>query len=73
MDPIALAEYLSGMKAAEMATKVQYAVAAKTLDVARGQGQAAIQLIEAAAEGFDSALVNANAGVDPARTLDVYA
>lgn len=56
-----------------MASKVQYAVAAKTLDAARGQGEAAVQLIQAAAEGFDSSLANANAGVDPARALDVYA
>ena len=56
-----------------MASKVQYAVAAKMLDAARGQGEAAVQLLQAAAEGSDSSLANANAGVDPARALDVYA
>jgi len=43
------------LNAAVALSKVQYAAAAKILDVADQQGQAAVELIEAAAEMMDQA------------------
>ena len=41
---------ISGMQSMQIRREVAYAVAAKTLDAARQQGAAAIQLLQAAAE-----------------------
>lgn len=73
MDPMELATALTGMKAAETMTKVQYAVAAKMLRIANDQGDSVAQLLQAAAEGFDEALAQVNAACDPSRMLDTYA
>ena len=57
-----------------MASQVQYAVAAKTMDMNRMQGAAAIQLIEAAAAGASQAgdaMVAAATGLGG--SLDVFA
>lgn len=61
------------MKSAQVATQVQYAVAAKMLKVANDQGANVAQLLQAAVEGFDQSLANANAAIDPSRMLDTYA
>jgi hypothetical protein len=73
MDPIDLASALTGLKAAETTSRVQYAVAAKMLKIANTQGEAVTQLLEAAAEGFDEALADAIRAVAPSRALDTYA
>ena len=61
------------MQQAKVASQVQYAVAAKTMDMNRMQGAAAIQLIEAAAAGASQAgdaMVAAATGLGG--SLDVF-
>jgi len=72
MDPVNLAMSLTNLKAAEMAMRVQYAVAAKVLRTANDQGDAMVKLIQSAAEGFEQAVAQVNAATDPIRMLDVY-
>jgi hypothetical protein len=45
----------TGMKQAQLASQVQYAVAAKTMDMERMQGAAAIQLLQSASAGAGTA------------------
>lgn len=62
----------SGMQQAKLATQVQYAVAAKSMDAQRMQGAAAIELLRAASstgKGGD-AMVAAATGLGG--TLDTY-
>ena len=73
MDPTTLAVSLTDLKSAELASKVQYALAAKMLQVANDQGAEVVKLIQSAAQGFDQALTNAHAATDPSQALDVYA
>ena len=55
-------------------SKVQYAVAAKVLDTADQQGQAAVELIEAAAEMMDQATADMlEAAEQLGASLDVMA
>ncbi|HUW82067.1 MAG TPA: hypothetical protein VMZ31_04625 [Phycisphaerae bacterium] len=55
-------------------SQVQYAVAAKILDVADQQGQAAVELIEAAAEMMDQATTDMlGAAEQLGASLDVMA
>ncbi len=72
MDPISLATSLTDLKSAELAMRVQYAVAAKILQASSDQGDAMVELIQSAAQGFEQAATQANAATDPSRTLDVY-
>jgi hypothetical protein len=53
---MSLIESISNFKAAETAAQVQYAVAAKALQTSKAQGQAMVQLIEAAAESMKQAI-----------------
>ncbi len=73
MDPVSLATSLTDLKAAQLASQVQYAVAAKVLGMANDQGAAMLKLVQAAAQGFEQAAAQANAATDPSRVLDVYA
>lgn len=73
MDPSSLAAAISNLKSAETATKIQYAVAAKALDVTGQQGSAMVELIQQASQGFEESLARANQGTDPTRLLDYYA
>lgn len=62
-----------GLKQAELASQVQFAVARKILDNGRMQGNAAVQLIEAATKGVNQAgdqLVAAATGLGG--SLDTY-
>ncbi len=64
LDPFAdklrmsLINSISNLQAAQTASQVQYAVAAKALQTTRAQGEAAVQLIQSAAEGMNQALEN---------------
>ena len=61
------------MQQAKLASQVQYAVAAKSMDVQRMEGAAAVQLIQAATTGASragDALVAAATGLGG--SLDVY-
>lgn len=63
-----------GLKQAELASKIQFAVARKILDNGRQQGNAAVQLIQAATQGVAKAgdeLVSAATGLGGA--VDAYA
>ncbi len=51
---IPTASDISALKAAETQNKVGTAVLKKTLDVAKAQGEAAISLLESAAESFEA-------------------
>ena len=67
-----LVSAFTGMQQANVANQVQYAVAAKSMDVQRMQGAAAIQLLQAASgagKGGD-AMVAAATGLGG--TLDTY-
>ena len=68
-----LVNAFSGMQQAKLASQVQYAVAAKTMDMQRMQGAAAIQLLESASAGASragDALVAAATGLGG--SLDTY-
>lgn len=68
-----LTSAIVGMKQAELATRVQYAVVRKILDAQQASGAAAIQLIEAAghsASRSGDALVAAATGLGA--SLDTY-
>jgi hypothetical protein len=63
----------TGMQQAKLASQVQYAVAAKSMDVQRMQGAAAIQLLESASSGASKggdAMVAAATGLGG--SLDTY-
>ncbi len=45
---------ISALKAAQTQNQINTAVFKKSLDVAKAQGQAAISLLESAAESFDA-------------------
>ena len=63
----------TGMKQAQLASQVQYAVAAKTMDMERMQGAAAIQLLQSASAGASKAgdaMVAAATGLGGA--IDTY-
>lgn len=72
MDPASLATSFSELKSAELASKVQYAVAAKVMESVKDQGAAVIALLQSAAQDFEEALSQANAATDPTRLFDVY-
>ena len=57
---------------ASLMQKVQMSVARKALDVEQSQGDAAVQLIQAAA-GIAGRVDQANAQADPTKTLDLFA
>jgi hypothetical protein len=68
-----LVSAFSGMQQAKLASQVQYAVAAKTMDMQRMEGAAAVQLIQAATSGAGQAgdaMVAAATGLGG--SLDVY-
>jgi hypothetical protein len=61
-------------KSAEVASRVQYAVAARMLKVANDQNQAVLQLLESAAQGMEAASAQvAEAASDLSTGVDVYA
>ena len=69
-----LTSALVNFKSAEMASQVQYAVAAKMLQIANSQNAAILQLVEAAAQGMDTAVADVSqATADMASGVDVYA
>ncbi len=69
-----LTSALINVKAAETASQVQMAVAARMLKTANQQGEAVLQLVEAAAETMQAAAADvAEVTVDLANGLDVYA
>lgn len=70
MDVACLACALTDLKAAQQASQVQYAVAAKLLRTQRAQGAAVNQLIAAAGQQVQSA---AEGIYDAAGRLDTYA
>jgi hypothetical protein len=68
---MSMIEAVSSLKTAESTAQVQMALAAKLLDIANGQGQVAVQLIEAATEGMEEALQNMADGLSS--QIDIYA
>lgn len=69
MDP--LISSIVGLKLAETASSIQYAVAAKMLKVDQAQGDAALKLIQAAQQSFDGAVADVSDAITTA--LDTYA
>jgi len=68
-----LVSAFTGMSQAKLASQVQYAVAAKSMDVQRMQGQAAIELLQSASAGAGNAgdaMVAAATGLGG--SIDVY-
>ncbi len=63
---------MTGLKSAELANQIQYAVAAKAMDAAKQEGAAVLKLLQSAMSGFDQQLASANAKTNPNRQLDVY-
>ncbi len=61
---IPTASDISAFKAAETQQKVGTAVLKKSLDVAKAQGQAAISLLESAAETFEAQKSSGRGGFD---------
>jgi hypothetical protein len=62
----------SGMQQAKVANQVQYAVAAKSMDVQRMQGAAAIQLLQAASRGSKGGDAMVAAATGLGGSLDTY-
>jgi hypothetical protein len=68
-----LVSAFTGMQQAKLASQVQYAVAAKSMDMERMQGAAAIQLLQSASQGASKAgdaMVAAATGLGG--SLDTY-
>jgi hypothetical protein len=69
-----LASAIVNVKAAEAASHVQLAVAARMLKMANDQGDAVLKLVQAAAENMEAASADvAQATVDLTAGVDVYA
>ncbi len=60
-----------GLKLAETASSIQYAVAAKMLQNSRTQGDAVLKMLESAKDGFDQAVANVADAISG--QLDLYA
>ncbi len=71
MDVTSLASTILGVKSAQQAVSIQYAVAAKMLDTQRAQGNAATQLIDAAGRQIQTA--TESLATETAQLLDVLA
>ena len=61
---------LVNARSAEIASQIQYAVAAKMLKTAQARGDNILQLVEAAAEGMDEALADVISAVGH---IDIHA
>lgn len=70
MDINSLATALVQLKSAQTASSIQYAVAARLLQIDRPQGAAAIKLIQAAGQRTEAA---ARQVIDSSQLLDVFA
>ncbi|UCG15460.1 MAG: hypothetical protein JSV19_09190 [Phycisphaerales bacterium] len=69
-----LTSAIMNVKAAEIASEFQYAVAARMLRTTSAQSQAILQLVEAAAEAMEAAAAGvAEATFDLTGGVDVYA
>jgi len=69
-----LTSAIVNVKAAETASQVQLAVAARMLKTANEQGEAVLQLVEAAAQGMEAAAADvAQATTELTSGVDVYA
>lgn len=73
MDTANLVSSMTNMTAAETAMKVQYAVAAKMLNMQETQGAAMVQLIAAASQSFEEQMSALQGLIDSTAALDVYA
>jgi len=62
---------ISNLQAAETASKIQFAVAAKAMQTTRARGEAMVQLIDAAAETMNQAVEQTAA--DLGANLDIRA
>lgn len=58
MNVSSVASAVSSLKAAETASQVQFAVAAKSLNQQKAEGQAVVQLIQGAQENLDQSIAN---------------
>jgi len=67
-----LVSAFTGMQQANVANQVQYAVAAKSMDVQRMQGAAAIQLLQAASGGSKGGDAMVAAATGLGGSLDTY-
>lgn len=70
MDVSSLTSALVGLKAAETASTIQYAVAGKLLRTQRQQGDAILKLLQAASQQVESAAADV---LDATGSLDLYA
>lgn len=70
MDVSSITSALVGLKAAETAASVQYAVAGKLLRTQRQQGDAILQLLQSASRQVESAAAEV---LDATGSLDLYA
>ncbi len=71
MNVTSIASMMTNLKSAEQTSAIQYAVAAKIMQSERAEGDAAVQLIEAAGATMDQAL--SSAGATLASQLDLLA
>ncbi len=62
---------ITGLKSAENMLKIQMAVAAKSMQVGREQGQAVVALLESAVEGFAESVEQISA--DRSNQIDILA
>ncbi|MFQ5424532.1 MAG: hypothetical protein ACE5F9_11200 [Phycisphaerae bacterium] len=72
MSVASLASSIVNFKSAQTAASIQIAVAAKSLDTQRAQGDIAVQLIDAAGQQAQAGAANGSA-TDTSRLLDVFA
>jgi len=69
-DSMSLIDSIVSFKAAESLAQVQMAVAAKVLQTTRDQGQMVVELLNAALEGMEQAIVDLAS--DLGTNLDTY-
>jgi len=73
VDTLTLGSAIVAFKDAQTATQIQYAVAARLMSAARAQGQAVVEMLDEAAEGFERATAEMIAASGTPGTLDIYA
>lgn len=71
MDTSTLATALTALRSAETTAAIQYAVAARLLRSQATQGQAVVEMIQAAGQNLDAAVGDVSSAISSG--LDVYA
>ena len=63
MNVSSVASAVTSLKAAETASQIQFAVAAKSLNQQKAQGQAVVQLIQSASANVDQSIANVSEAI----------